>query len=335
MPRRPTPSSSLSHFLTPDTKVTTSATLATLWASYGSILSLTATHPTLLPTPTKLVLKTISPPPHASSDDESHLRKLISYHVERYFYSALAPQLEGRGVKVARSFPELLLPQREGNTGVLLLEDLGPAGYPQPAGHVLSSITGVKAVLTWLARFHATFMGKVDEHHLIPPPLEADLDRIDKGIWANGSYWYLATRQDEYRDMLESGEVEWLEPWVEEVDRLLHDPGAKGRTVLHGDCKAANIVFSASGTECALYDLQYCGAGVGVVDLVYFLGTSVSGRLLEGGGDEELVGFYAEEVRRAGGLVEEGVIREQFEWAVVDWMRFMGGGGGVGEWEVG
>jgi len=90
--------------------------------------------------------------------------------------------------------------------------------------------------------------------------------------------------------------------------------------------------------KCALYDFQYVGSGLGVVDLAYFLGTTVDGRDLRGCEKEEgLLRLYFEEVESV--LKERGVgmggytweaLAQQWEWAVVDWMRFMAGWG-VGE----
>jgi hypothetical protein len=54
-------------------------------------------------------------------------------------------------------------------------------------------------------------------------------------------------------------------------------------TLLHGDAKGANIVFSGplrggfdqhQPLRCALYDFQYTGIGVVTRDLIYFLGTT-------------------------------------------------------------
>ena len=39
--------------------------------------------------------------------------------------------------------------------------------------------------------------------------------------------------------------------------------GRRHRTVIHGDFKSENVLFSADGRNCAAYDFQYCGDGCG------------------------------------------------------------------------
>lgn len=145
----------------------------------------------------------------------------------------------------------------------------------------------------------------------------------------------------------DAGDYAFLLPHVEAVaERLRVRPGDLGATLMHGDCKGANIVFASpprgvagaagAGGEvrCALYDFQYVGVGLGVQDLAYFLGTSVDVRLLEGGGEEALLRGYYDELVAALGRAGKGVggytwevLVRQWEWALVDWMRFMAGWG--------
>lgn len=105
---------------------------------------------------------------------------------------------------------------------------------------------------------------------------------------------------------------------------------------MHGDAKAANIMFSKDGKEAAMYDFQYVGKGLGVVDLVYFLGTSVERGVMRNQTTvDKLLGAYWEELERCadkkelekmGGL--EG-LKSDLNVAIVDWWRFMAG---WGEW---
>ena len=60
------------------------------------------------------------------------------------------------------------------------------------------------------------------------------------------------------------------------------------QTLCHGDFKTANLLFGeaprggggAALPACAAYDLQYCGGGSGLKDVVYLLASGVSSRLL-------------------------------------------------------
>ncbi|CUS13758.1 unnamed protein product [Tuber aestivum] len=124
-----------------------------------------------------------------------------------------------------------------------------------------------------------------------------------------GGYWYLATRHEEYASSEDAQEeYTWLIPYALPVAERLKTE-ALGRTLLHGDVKGENILFSKASSQggaqkeekCALYDFQYVGSGLGVVDLVYFLGTTMDERDLRGNENEEaLLRVYFEEVERGG-----------------------------------
>jgi thiamine kinase-like enzyme len=101
---------------------------------------------------------------------------------------------------------------------------------------------------------------------------------------------------------------------------------------LHGDAKGANILFSPSG-QCAFVDFQYVGGGPPTLDLVYFLGTSIESRLIRGDGEEKLLRFYwdalQENFSQQSHPPQYGwdTFRRQWEFALVDWCRFMAGWG--------
>ena len=86
--------------------------------------------------------------------------------------------------------------------------------------------------------------------------------------------------------------------------------------------------------ECALYDFQYVGLGLGVLDLVYFLGTSVESRLVTTDSDE-LLRLYHKYFLEAlistsdstGAIYPYDIFLRHWELAVVDWYRFMTGWG--------
>lgn len=161
----------------------------------------------------------------------------------------------------------------------------------------------------------------------------ADADAVgDGGVWAQGGYWYLDTRRDEFSD---TTGYAYVCAFAEDVAARLKRRDVSGVTLVHGDCKSANVVFERAGERCALYDFQYVGVGFGVQDVAYFVATSVQGRrLAEEGGEEALLRLYYGEVVAAlarRGVVDAGytweVLVEQWEWALVDWMRFMAGWG--------
>lgn len=224
----------LAAILPPDLKLTSTSKIASLWSSYGHIYRLSISpvdrkqsEGVLHQIPSTLILKSIHPPAFRSDADESHLRKLLSYEVERFFYKDLSSRLPPR-VKVAKSYP--VNPATISSSGGdLLLEDLTPA-FPHPARGSLG-LEPTRCVLRWLAGFHATFWnihltGDADApplHLVVPPsqvPSGADkkqLEQIGCGVWQQGTYWYLDTRREEMASVDESGDDRWVIPWAEKV----------------------------------------------------------------------------------------------------------------------
>lgn len=136
-------------------------------------------------------------------------------------------------------------------------------------------------------------------------------------------------------------------------------------TLLHGDAKGANIVFSKSPRgiagqplSCALYDFQYTGIGIVTRDLVYFLGTTAQSGIVRRKEQEfDLLRTYHTSLLDAiGSRITEAAEkpdlpsdpqsaaispnhqnrgdiysfeRFQLHWelAIVDWYRFMAGWG--------
>lgn len=116
----------------------------------------------------------------------------------------------------------------------------------------------IRACLSWLAQFHALFLGVEPE-----------------GLWPVGTYWHLETRPDE----LEAMDDAELKAAAADIDRKLSECHFK--TIVHGDAKLANFCFSQRGHDVAAVDFQYVGGGCGMKDVVYFLGSCMDERECE------------------------------------------------------
>ena len=139
------------------------------------------------------------------------------------------------------------------------------------------------------------------------------------------------------------------------MDATLKGQAGKYGTLLHGDVKGANIVFSnrPSDTQdarsrCALYDFQYVGVGLVTRDLVYFLGTTAQSGLLRNVEQEKelLRAYHADLIQSVGLRLDHrrelpemttddekeidypfSKLWDHWELALVDWCRFMAGWG--------
>ncbi len=208
--------------------------LQPLWRGLGSLYRLElvgASRPSV-------VLKYVSPPAVAQLSP-AEARKRRSYEVEQRWYERYAPECGDRS-RVARGLGSTAF----GNALVLLLEDLGSAGFlPQRPPNERQLRSG----LQWLAAFHAQFFG-----------------RSSADLWPRGTYWELDYRLTE----LERTAHPWFRQRARQLDEALKQ--AQYETFVHGDAKAANFLWH--GTDrVAVVDFQWVGGGCGVRDLALLL----------------------------------------------------------------
>ena len=273
-----------------------------LWSDYGRILRYGLEGGDR----SSLIVKQISPPEEAAhprgwNTDRSHLRKLRSYEVESAWYEDYSRRC-GAGCRV----PQCLSIEREDASGW--------AGRRQSV-----TPTELQASLSWLAHFHATFLGSSTE-----------------GLWECGTYWHLETRPDELKRL--ATEDVALSAAAAAIDSKLK--ASPFQTLVHGDAKLANFCFSSDGESVAAVDFQYVGGGCGIKDVAYFIGSCF--------GDEEcqaqvpgLLDFYFERLRVT--MVEREVAvdaealeadwRSLYPFAWTDFHRFLKGWS-PGHWKI-
>ncbi|KAI0139086.1 phosphotransferase enzyme family protein [Hypoxylon sp. NC0597] len=285
--------------------------MQTLWAGYGYIYELKAraTGDDADRTGKRgelysLILKFIAPPQtRLDSKDEGHLRKLMSYEVEQYFYNSVAPFLEGETAVahcIATTRESLGKPGAEMLAGVTatIMTDLRP-DFPI-AGEKRSELSEkqVYAALDWLSSFHRTSRKLILEdlkEFLLPPLEEAKRRREGDGsgarLWLNGGYTYLATRRKEYASLAKDEDSEWpavlcspASPDGQSISEMVADfltpCGRNYETLIHGDVKSENLFTTKSGDKVAFFDFQYVGLGLGVCDLAKLFTCSVPLSLL-------------------------------------------------------
>ena len=282
-----------------------------LWSGYGEIVRLDL-RPGKTGSATAIV-KYIKPPstaahPRGWNTSASHQRKLRSYEVESFWYSDWAIRCDGV-CRVAKCYGSSMI----NDTRVLVLEDLD-AHYPARCSH--ATLDQAIAVLQWLARFHARFLGE-----------------DPTGLWPLGTYWHLATRQDEYDAMPDGA----LKDAAMSLDQALSQ--CRFQTLVHGDAKIANFCFHEPVTDLSVttdpvsaVDFQYVGGGCGIRDVVYFLGSCLTEAECEQQ-QENLLDVYFAELTSAALQHDAGfpVTELVAEWralyaiAWTDFYRFLAG----------
>jgi aminoglycoside phosphotransferase (APT) family kinase protein len=234
--------------------------IQSLWSGYGEILRVEL-HGAAMET---VIVKSVRPPARAraSATDAGHARKCRSYAVETAWYRTFAAQCDFA----------CRVPRLHGSTGakdawLFVLEDLDAAGFaerrrdPDPAE--------IYACLSWLASFHARFLG-------VAP----------RGLWKTGTYWHLATRLEELAQIDDVA----LREAAPLLDQKLG--AASFQTLVHGDAKPANFCFARDGGSVAAVDFQYVGGGCGMKDVAYLL-SGGSGRAAEATEARHLDTYFA------------------------------------------
>jgi hypothetical protein len=274
-----------------------------LWSGYGAIYRVALAGRG----PTPVVVKWVSPPsrtqhPRGWDSDLSHQRKLRSYAVERSWYLDYAPRC-GESARV----PTLLAEACTDERWLFIFEDLDAAGFSARRHRV--SPDEIRACLSWLASFHATFLGEEPA-----------------GLWPVGTYWHLATRPEELRAI---------------GDPVLHEAApfidarlsaCKHKTLVHGDAKIANFCLPPQGGPVAGVDFQYVGGGCGMKDVAYFLSSCLDPSDLDAQAARYLDDYFdALRTYASARLNREALVELEVEWralyvfAWADFYRFLAG----------
>ena len=352
-------------------KLDSIAVLQALWAGYGHVCEVTASpllndgtdksesgEASSLDSSAKgktsfsYILKIISPPLAQKQHDEGHMRKILSYKVEQYFYTHLATQLPP-SIPVAKCIASIYQTRPDGtSTTAMIMTDLRQSFPVSGESRAVLNEIQVHAALKWLASFHGFWWTRVRDDipcdTLVRPPLVEEsnssahtgLIRDGTSVWLNGGYTYLATRRSEYANLAADDESEWSElltstkkgksaSSVAETVAEYLAPSETGNdsandeymTLLHGDVKTENLFTTLDGTSVAFYDFQYIGLGLGVCDLAKLFTCSVPLEMLVGnkrvGANAQLPMQKPEEdlLRRYLKQVEETSGRE-YKWDI-------------------
>lgn len=293
-----------------DPELTYLETLQELWSGYGEIARYFSPK---LAKP--IIVKSVIVPeeilhPRGWHSVFSHQRKLDSYRNEVKFYQNFSP-LCSEACYVPQLYKRVIKDENKSEQ-ILIMEDLTHLGYLDKT--VPISSLEIKAIIRWLAYFHMQF-----------------LDSIPQELWPIGSYWYLATRPDEYDKMPRSE----LKKNAQAIDETLNS--AQYKTLIHGDAKLANFCIKqvkdpAVKLKVAAVDFQYVGGGVGIKDLAYFLGSCLTGDELFKN-EKAYIDYYFGQLHQAGLNMNKNIDihsverewRQLYSFANADFHRFLAG----------
>lgn len=271
--------------------------IQSLWSGYGKISRYQLVGSNYDTVVVKCIsLSSDTQHPRGWNTDKSHSRKVKSYEVESQWYEQWSKECTA-----SSKVPLYIGSFEEGGNRWIVLEDLD-VNYPLRKDEL--SLREVKVCLTWLAHFHATFLG-----------------REPSGLWKVGTYWHLDTRPDELQKMQHKD----LKAKANRLDDLLNT--CRYQTVVHGDAKLANFCFSSVGESVAAVDFQYVGGGCGMKDVAYFLGSCLSDEECQTH-EVELLDFYFAELKKSvdtsvDDLELEEEWRQLYPLAVADFVRFL------------
>ncbi len=215
-----------------------------LWSGYGKIMRIGLEDADFK----SVVIKHVQLPTHKNhprgwNTDIGHQRKVKSYQVESKWYKTYSKDSAAR-------LPQCLAIEMQDEEVLIVLEDLNEAGFPFRKSTV--EWNEIAACLEWLAKFHASYLGKNPD-----------------GLWDVGTYWHLKTRPQELEELTDHK----LKAAAPLMDQKLNT--CKYKTFVHGDAKLVNFCFGING-EVAGVDFQYVGGGCGMKDVAYFIGSCLN-----------------------------------------------------------
>lgn len=243
--------------------------IQSLWSGYGEIIKCflkDSKYPSVVIKHIKL--PKVKEHPRGWNTDLSHLRKLKSYNVETEFYKSWSSFCNTHCY-----IPNCIYIENMETEALIILEDLDDSGFS--VRKTTGNLKDIKLCLTWLAHFHAAFMGQEPN-----------------GLWEVGTYWHLETRPDELNRLDDLP----LKNAAKIIDSKLNN--CKFKTFVHGDAKLANFCFSKNSSKVSAVDFQYTGGGSGIKDVVYFLGSCLYEDDCEKL-ETELLDFYFEKLALA------------------------------------
>ncbi len=291
--------------------ITHTEEIQSLWSGYGKILRCELQGSDLTSVVVKhICLREDKDHPRGWNNDFSHQRKLRSYQVEVEWYKKYASLATSKSL-----IPKCLGVEAAKDEILIILEDLDELGFPKNIQR--ASWKEVQICLSWLAHFHATYLG-------VKP----------MGLWKTGTYWHLKTRPDEL-DILNDRALKAAAPAIDQA--LNHSPF---KTFVHGDAKLANFNFSYDLKRVAAVDFQYVGGGIGMKDVAYFVG-SCFGESDSEKFENKILDFYFGQLKKALQEQEKEVDfaslekdwRNLYPFAWADFHRFLKGWS-PGHWKL-
>ena len=286
--------------------------IQTLWSGYGKIIryGLIGCQKMDSIIVKQVELSTQGNHPRGWDTEFSHQRKLRSYQIEMAWYGHWNQYCD----QTCRVASCLALASFQDNY-YMALEDLDASGFPKRK----SSVTDeeILVCLTWLANFHATFIGAKPEQ-----------------LWSTGTYWHLKIRPDELEKLTDMG----LKKAAGLVDQKLNN--TRFQTFVHGDAKLANFCFSSDGKNVAAVDFQYVGGGCGIKDVAYFIGSCLDEEQCQAK-EKQLLDHYfcilqealVSRKKRVDGEQLEQDWRALYSVAWTDFFRFLKGWS-PGHWKI-
>jgi fructose-1,6-bisphosphatase/inositol monophosphatase family enzyme len=285
----------------PNSTITFVKVIQALWSGYGSLERWKIGEETVV---VKLInAQEVKNHPRGWDGDAGHQRKVKSYEIERAFYRRFSKNNH-------LNFPQILH-EFDGETyTIIVLEDLANFGASPSINPTEKEITNT---LKWLSNFHAEF-----------------LNRNIEGLWEQGSYWHLETRQEELERMNDTE----LKSHAHSIDQMLQS--ARFKTLIHGDAKIANFLYNDN--QAFAVDFQYVGKGAGIIDVVYFFSSCLSDQEMYDKVEDYLkiyFSFLKEEIKNETVFSKlEAEWRGLYAFAWADFLRFLDGWS-PGHWKMG
>jgi len=294
------------------------------------------------------------------SDDHRRMSQ-TSFMVEARTYSRLLPALNALDPPIGSPQAFDIHVTDNNEQFDFLLQDMEAEDSNYRDQHMALGMKQAETAVRWLAALHAYHWNSGSW--------------ADEKLWEQGGYWTLDKRHEDLATMERDWDVvvaNWKDVYPDvftdpricqlgtrlrqsarNVSERLAERWPEHRTLIHGDFKTANLFFDGDADAMVALDWQWCGGGLGVMDLQYLLRTSCALEVLHN--EEHLLRCYhtnlvasltrfdkrpiatagqehtpscdqSQAAEAARGYITWEELQEQYALACVDYGRFLVGG---------
>jgi len=203
---------------------------------------------------------------------------------------------------------------KEGTNYILIMEDLNEKGLVRIDRDKPFDMKALKLIVKYFAELHSNFWGKeklkniewINNYNFGEYMKEFTIQNFDK----KKSY-FISNNQNKLNDSL-INIIKNIK--ISELYEKINPENNKERiTLLHGDTQISNLLINSSKDKMAMIDWQYINIGLGLKDIVLFIGISFDEKNMKENDIQELKNLYYDNLIGKGIKYDKNIFEEDWK----------------------